>query len=123
MPLQSTFGELGLGSTLTPGANTTTPTAGTQATLESHFKAVEDELAPLKFGTKSVSVSGQQFASKASVAAWIKLNGSNDLGYLFCVDVPSFLALAFTGCKDMQSKVQLEVMANKLKYRTPEHIW
>ena len=121
-PLQSAFGGLGLNATLTPGVNNPAPTVGIQATFESRFKAVEDEVAALKFGTKSVSVNGQMFSSKADVAAWLKLNGSNPQGYLFCVDVPSFLAMAFTGCKDMQSKVQLEVMANKSKYRTPEHM-
>ena len=35
MPLQSAFGGLGLGSTLTPGVNNPAPAAGTQITLES----------------------------------------------------------------------------------------
>ena len=77
---------------------------------------MEDELGALKFRTKSVSISGQEFALKAAVAAWIKLNGTDDQGYLFCVDVPSFLALAFTGCKDVEFKVQMEVMAEKSQY-------
>lgn len=40
MPLQSAFGGLGLGSKLTAGVNNLTPAAGTQAILESRFKAV-----------------------------------------------------------------------------------
>ena len=69
IPLQRAFGGLGLGSNLTAGVNNLAPAAGTQATLKSRFKAMEDELVALKFGTKSVSVSGQEFESKAAVAA------------------------------------------------------
>jgi len=85
---------------LTAGGGTPTPTQ-TKGALEVRLKLLEDEVWSLKFGTKSVAIVGQEFASKTAVAAWMKINCSNDRGYLFCVDVHSFLALEFT-VKDMQ---------------------
>ena len=85
------------------------------------FKLLEEEVQSINFGTKSVSIVGQEFASKTAVAAWTKINCLNDPGYLFCVDVHSYLALAFT-VKDMQSHVQMEVVSKKAKYSSPEHM-
>ena len=65
---------------------------------------------------------GQDFGSKAAVAAWNRINYPNDQGYLFCIDAPSFLALAFTTYKDMESQVQMEVMFKKANYCSPEHM-
>lgn len=110
-PLQQAFGGLDFGMNLTAGGGNslssqtgTSPTIqGTNAALELRFKLLKDEVHSLKFGTKSVSMVGQEFGSKAAVAAWIKINCPNDQGYLFRVDVTRFLALAFTVYKDMES--------------------
>ena len=105
----------------TPGV--VTPAQGViNAAVAKRFKDLEDEVRALKFGTKSVAISGHEFRSKVKIEAWLKINGANQHGSLFCVDVPSFLALAFTTCKDAQAEVALEVLAAKSKYDTVEHI-
>jgi len=119
IPLQQEFGCLGFGVNLTAGGGNPTnsqlgippTTQGTNAALKLRLKLLEEEVWSLKFGTKSASIVGQEFASKAAVAAWMKTNCPNDRGYLLCVDIHSFLALAFTMYKDMQSQVQMEVMS------------
>ena len=120
-PLQQAFGSLGLGVNSMAGGGTSTP-APMPGGLEVRLKVMEEELRSLKVGTKSVSIVGQEFSSKMAVAAWMKINCPNDQGYLFCVDVHSLLAMAFTG-KDMQEQVQMEVMSKKANYRSPEHMW
>ena len=111
-PLQQAFASLGLGANLMGGGGTTTPTSipsPAKGDLKVRLKFMEEEVRSLKFGTKSVSIVGQEFSSKMAVAAWMKINCPNNRGYLFCVDVHSLLALAFTG-KDMQEQVQMEVI-------------
>ena len=123
-PLQQAFGSLGLGANVIGGGGTTTPTSTpspAKRDLEVRLKFMEEELRSLKFGTKSVSIVAQEFSSKMAVAAWMKINCPNNRGYLFCVDVHSLLALAFTG-KDMHEQVQMEVMSNKADYVSPEHM-
>ena len=121
-PLQQAFGSLGFGATLMAGGGTSTPTpTPTKGALEGRLKLLEEEVRSLKFGTKNLAIVGQEFASKTAVAAWMKINCPNNRGYLFCVDVHSFLALAFM-VKDMESLVKMEVMSKKANYSSLQHM-
>jgi len=113
----------GGGNSLSSQAGTSSTTQGTNAAaLKRRFKLLKNEVRSLNFGTKSVSIVGQESGSKAAVAAWIKINCPNDQGYLFCVNAPCFLALSFTVYKDMEPQVQMEVMSKKANYCAPEHM-